>query len=121
MHGNSSGFALVLLASLILVGGVFTHFNGVQRQHLARLQQSLAGIQLAYSGVNGPNFYTRETPLAPTALPIRTFTNDPVQARAMDRADIRNYRRWHREAALRSKRAGFDVSRLVRTEQAKGF
>ena len=55
---------------------------------------ALAGLQLAYSGINGPNLYTREVPLAPTALPIRTFTNDPVQARAMDKEDIRNLRRW---------------------------
>ena len=41
---------------------------------------ALAGIQLAYSGINGPNLYTREVPLAPSALPIRTFTNDPVNA-----------------------------------------
>ncbi|MFN4204734.1 MAG: NADH:flavin oxidoreductase, partial [Tabrizicola sp.] len=31
------------------------------------------------------------------------------QARAMDREDIRNYRRWHRAAALRAKKAGFDI------------
>lgn len=70
---------------------------------------ALAGIQLAYSGINGPNLYTKEVPLAPTALPIRTFTNDPVQARAMDRADIRNLRRWFVNAALRSRVAGFDL------------
>jgi len=70
---------------------------------------ALAGIQLAYSGINGPNFYTKEVPLAPTALPIRTFTNDPVQARAMDKADIRNLRRWFVNAAKRSKLAGFDL------------
>lgn len=70
---------------------------------------ALAGIQLAYSGINGPNFYTREVPLAPTALPIRTFTNDPVNARAMDLADIRNLRRWFVNAAKRSKLAGFDL------------
>ncbi|MDH5529989.1 MAG: NAD(P)-binding protein, partial [Paracoccaceae bacterium] len=69
----------------------------------------LAGIQLAYSGINGPNFYTKEVPLAPTALPIRTFTNDPVQARAMDKTDIRNLRRWFVNAAKRSKTAGFDL------------
>ena len=51
---------------------------------------ALAGIQLAYSGINGPNLYTKEVPRAPTALPIRTFTNDPVQARAMDLEDIRD-------------------------------
>ena len=70
---------------------------------------ALAGIQLAYSGINGPNFYTKEVPLAPSALPIRTFTNDPVQARAMDKTDIRNLRRWFVTAAKRSKRAGFDL------------
>lgn len=70
---------------------------------------ALAGIQLAYSGINGPNFYTKEVPLAPTALPIRTFTNDPVQARAMDKADIRNLRRWFVTAARRCEQAGFDL------------
>jgi dimethylamine/trimethylamine dehydrogenase len=70
---------------------------------------ALAGVQLAYSGINGPNLYTKEVPLAPTALPIRTFTNDPVQARAMDKADIRNLRRWFVNAARRCETAGFDL------------
>jgi dimethylamine/trimethylamine dehydrogenase len=78
----------------------------------------LAGIQLAYSGINGPNLYTKEVPLAPTALPIRTFTNDPVQARAMDREDIRNLRRWFVNAAKRCQTAGFD---LVCLYGAHGF
>src|SRR3546814_7783449 len=33
----------------------------------------------------------------------------PVQARAMDKADIANFRRWHRKAALRARAAGFDI------------
>ncbi|MGV8985907.1 MAG: FAD-dependent oxidoreductase [Cypionkella sp.] len=70
---------------------------------------ALAGIQLAYSGINGPNMYTKEVPLAPSALPIRTFTNDPVQARAMDKTDIANLRRWFVNAAKRTKLAGFDL------------
>ncbi|WP_417809412.1 FAD-dependent oxidoreductase [Thioclava sp.] len=70
---------------------------------------ALAGIQLAYSGINGPNLYSKEVPLAPTALPIRTFTNDPVQARALDKTDIKNLRRWFVNAAKRSKLAGFDL------------
>lgn len=70
---------------------------------------ALAGIQLAYSGINGPNLYTREVPLAPSALPIRTFTNDPVNARAMSKADIRDLRRWFVNAALRCQTAGFDL------------
>jgi dimethylamine/trimethylamine dehydrogenase len=72
-------------------------------------ENALAGIELAYNGMNGANFYTRETPLGPSHLPIATFTYDPVQARAMDKSDIRDLRRWHRNAALRAKRAGFDI------------
>lgn len=79
---------------------------------------ALAGIQLAYSGVNGPNFYSREVPLAVSAMPIRTFTNDPVQARALDASDIRDLRRWFVNAARRSKAAGFD---LVCLYGAHGF
>lgn len=70
---------------------------------------ALAGIQLAYSGINGPNLYSKEVPLAPTALPIRTFTNDPVQARALDKQDIKDLRRWFVNAAKRSQLAGFDL------------
>ncbi|WP_027256166.1 FAD-dependent oxidoreductase [Leisingera aquimarina] len=70
---------------------------------------ALAGIQLAYSGINGPNLYSKEVPLAPSALPIRTFTNDPVQARALDKQDIKDLRRWFVNAAKRSKQAGFDL------------
>ena len=70
---------------------------------------SLAGIELAYNGINGPNLYSREVPLGPSDLPTVTYTNDPVQARAMTKRDIANLRRWHRNAALRAKSAGFDI------------
>jgi dimethylamine/trimethylamine dehydrogenase len=79
---------------------------------------ALAGIELCYNGMNGSNLTSRETPLGPMNLPILTFTNDPVQARAMDREDIRNLRRWHRTAALRARDAGFD---LVYVYGAHGF
>ncbi|MEM7564940.1 MAG: FAD-dependent oxidoreductase [Pseudomonadota bacterium] len=79
---------------------------------------ALAGTQLAYAGVNGPNLYTREVPLAPSAMPIRTFTSDPVSARAMTRKDIKDLRRWHRNACLRAKKAGFD---LICLYSAHGF
>ncbi|WP_225030060.1 oxidoreductase [Xinfangfangia pollutisoli] len=79
---------------------------------------ALAGIQLAYSGINGPNLYSREVPLAVTGGPILTFTSDPVQARTMDLDDIRNLRRWFRNAFRRSQRAGFD---LVCLYGAHGF
>lgn len=92
--------------------------------HLAKMSDrmkehgALAGIQLAYSGINGPNLYTREVPLAPTALPIRTFTNDPVNARCMSRKDIKDLRRWFVNACKRSRTAGFD---LVCLYGAHGF
>ncbi|QYK42693.1 MAG: FAD-dependent oxidoreductase [Paracoccaceae bacterium] len=70
---------------------------------------ALAGIQLAYSGINGPNLYSREVPLAVTGGPILTFTSDPVQARTMDRDDIRDLRRWFRNAFRRAQTAGFDL------------
>jgi dimethylamine/trimethylamine dehydrogenase len=72
-------------------------------------ENALAGIELAYNGPNGSNLYTREVPLGPSHLPIATFYYDPVQARAMDLQDIANLRRWHRNAAIRAKRAGFDI------------
>jgi dimethylamine/trimethylamine dehydrogenase len=64
---------------------------------------------LAYSGINGPNLYSREVPLAVTGGPILTFTSDPVQARTMDREDIRNLRRWFVNAFRRCQTAGFDL------------
>ena len=70
---------------------------------------ALAGVELAYPGVNGPNLYSREVPMAPVNMPIMTFTSDPVQARAMDKEDIRNLRAWHRLAYRRAKQAGFDI------------
>lgn len=70
---------------------------------------ALAGIELAYSGTNGPNLYTREVPMGPMHSPILTFTSDPVQARAMDKQDIKNLRHWHKLAYRRAKRAGYDI------------
>jgi dimethylamine/trimethylamine dehydrogenase len=70
---------------------------------------TLAGIQLVYSGIDGPSLYTKEVPRAPTAMPIRTFSNAPVSARAMTKEDIRDLRRWHRNAFKRAKTAGFDL------------
>jgi dimethylamine/trimethylamine dehydrogenase len=70
---------------------------------------ALAGIELAHNGMNSSNLYSREIPFGPADLPVFSLFNDPVQARAMDRSDIRDLRRWHRSAALRGKRAGYDI------------
>jgi len=70
---------------------------------------ALAGIELCHNGMNAANSYSREVPIGPAHLPVMGSAHDPVQARAMDKADIADLRRWHRNAALRAKRAGFDV------------
>ncbi|MDB5552844.1 MAG: Trimethylamine dehydrogenase [Rhizobium sp.] len=81
---------------------------------------SLAGIELAYNGMNGSNLYTREVPMGPAHLPVATFTYDPVQARRMDAEDIKNVRKWHLAAVKRAKRAGFDLI-YVYAAHALGF
>lgn len=69
---------------------------------------ALAGIELVHNGPSSANRYSREVPLGPSHQPAGSKW-DPVQARAMDLADIRAYRRWHRAAARRAKAAGFDI------------
>ncbi len=68
---------------------------------------ALAGAELFFNGYATPNRYSREIPMAPSHTPVKAY--DPIQARAMDKADIRNVRRWHRNAALRARDAGFDL------------
>jgi dimethylamine/trimethylamine dehydrogenase len=71
---------------------------------------SLAGIELVYNGFDASNLYSRVPSLAPSSIgTIGGSGYDPVQTRRMDREDIRNLRKWHRDAALRAKRAGFDI------------
>ena len=68
---------------------------------------ALAGIELWHGGAASANNYSREAPLGPTSRPAGV--TDPVQTRAMDKSDIRELKRWHLQAALRAKRAGFDI------------
>ena len=67
----------------------------------------LAGIELTYLGYHGPNRYSREIPMAPSHTVTDSY--EPVQARAMDKQDIKNLRRWHKQAAIRARDAGFDI------------
>ena len=68
---------------------------------------ALAAIELTHHGPSTANYYSREAPMGPSHQAIRW--NAPVQARAMDKSDIRDYRRWHRTAALRAREVGFDI------------
>jgi len=65
-----------------------------------------AGAELAHGGWAVANRYTREPLLSPIDMPSR---RDPIQARAMDKSDIRAYRQWHRRAALQARALGFDI------------
>jgi dimethylamine/trimethylamine dehydrogenase len=67
---------------------------------------SLAAVELVHNGPSASNLYSREVPIGPVHQPTSYY---PFQARAMDRQDIRDYRRWHRDAAVRAKKAGFDI------------
>jgi len=69
---------------------------------------ALAAIELVHAGMNAPNHYSREIPFAPSHV-SSPANYSPAQARAMTKADIRTLRRWHRAAALRARRAGFDI------------
>ena len=68
---------------------------------------ALAGVQLAHNGVGAQNQYTRLKPLGPSHQ--AGIIGVPTQTRGMDKSDIREFRRWHRKAALNAKRADADI------------
>ncbi len=70
-------------------------------------QGALAAIELVHNGYHATNHYSRIPPLAPGEMLLST--NYPRQARAMDKQDIIELRRWHVQAAKRAKKAGFDI------------
>ncbi|MCV2872795.1 FAD-dependent oxidoreductase [Defluviimonas sp. WL0050] len=68
---------------------------------------ALAGAELWYGGARTPNLLTRITPMDVGSFP--NLAGHPLQTRAMDKEDIRTFRRWHRRAAIRARDAGFDI------------
>jgi dimethylamine/trimethylamine dehydrogenase len=68
---------------------------------------ALAGVELWFGGSASANFLTREASMDVVSMP--NGNADPYQSRAMTKSDIRDVRRWHRDAALRAKEAGFDI------------
>ncbi|MET0133275.1 MAG: NAD(P)-binding protein [Kibdelosporangium sp.] len=68
---------------------------------------ALAAVELVHNGSHVANLESRAVPIAPSAA--ATSGIFPVSARAMDKNDIRAFRRWHRTAALNARRAGFDI------------
>lgn len=67
---------------------------------------ALAGVELWHGGFRAANLLSRATPIGPIS---QMAGKAPVQSRRMDKADIRDYRRAHKAAALRAREAGFDI------------
>jgi len=67
----------------------------------------LAGIELCHNSFVSGNRLTRIPPMAPSPISVASY--EPIQARGMDKSDIKAFRTWHRDAALRAKRAGYDI------------
>jgi len=68
---------------------------------------ALAGVELAHNGVGTQNLFTRLKPLGPSHG--AGVIGVPTQSRGMDKSDIREFRRWHRQAAVRAKKADTDI------------
>lgn len=68
---------------------------------------ALAAIELAHNGLNAANMISREVPIGPSGNIFNEYY--PVQSRAMSKSDIRDLLRWQRDAAIRSKKAGYDI------------
>lgn len=97
-------------ASLWDDGDVKAHALMTEKVHA---HGALAGVELCLGGASIANLGTREIALGVSSMP--NLAGNPFQTRAMDKADIREVRRWHRNAALRAKQAGFDIAYVYAT------
>ena len=71
---------------------------------------SLAGIELAYNSHDAANLYSRAVPFGPRSRGNGGGSGyEPGQTRAATKDDLKQIRKWHRNAALRAKKAGFDI------------
>lgn len=77
------------------------HMTGLVHAH-----GSLAGVELWHGGAGSANLHSRTAPMSFESMPV---AQHPWQSRRMDLHEIRDVRRWHRDAALRAKKAGFDI------------
>ena len=91
-------------ASLWDKGDIKSHSLMTEKVHQ---HGSLAGVELWVGGSRSANLFTNEVAMDISSRP--NATGIPYQTRAMDKSDIRELRRWHRNAALRAKEAEFDI------------
>ncbi len=69
---------------------------------------ALAAVELAHNGSGFSNRKTKEYPIGPSNNMVH-YNWDPIQGREMDKADIREFRRWQVEASIRAVECGFDI------------
>ncbi|MBX2881732.1 MAG: NAD(P)-binding protein [Granulosicoccus sp.] len=82
-------------------------------RHVAQVEAikkygSLAAIELGHGGMRSRNITSGLPVIGPSNLPVLR-PEVPVQARAMDKRDIKAFRNSHKAAALRAKTAGYDI------------
>ena len=75
----------------------------VERVHR---HDALAGVELWYGGNSTGNLLSREPSLGTSSVPT---WDSWYQTQRMHKSDIRALRGWHRAAAERARRAGFDI------------
>lgn len=71
---------------------------------------ALTGIELTYNSHDAANLYSRAAAFGPRSMGITGGGGfEPGQCRAATKDDLRQVRKWHRNAAIRAKKAGFDI------------
>ncbi|MBL0344014.1 FAD-dependent oxidoreductase [Candidatus Villigracilis affinis] len=71
---------------------------------------ALAGIELTYNSHDASNLYSRAAAFGPRSAGITGGSGyEPGQSRAASKEDLKQVRKWHRNAAIRAKKAGFDI------------
>ena len=67
----------------------------------------LAAIEFVHQGHHISNRMSRTPPMSAHSIPVAGY--DPLQSRAMDKADFLALRRWHRAAVKNAMQAGYDI------------
>ena len=71
---------------------------------------ALAGVELTYNSHDASNLYSRASAFGPRSMGITGGSGyEPGQTRAASKDDLKQVRKWHRNAAIRAKKAGFDI------------
>jgi dimethylamine/trimethylamine dehydrogenase len=71
---------------------------------------ALAGIELTYNSHDASNLYSRASAFGPRSMGVTGGSGyEPGQSRAATKDDLKQIRKWHRNAAIRAKKAGFDI------------